>query len=109
MSGTIQISVACFLSLMQRLMNVGTDSMCLHTSKYGHTPSVLLWRISCQEIIRFIKELPPLYVGLEVTEPVCVDDCFLSSVFDHRLSGAKTVTVLLFSSFNNRGHGRVAL
>lgn len=108
-SGTIQISVACFLSLMQRLMNVGTDSMCLHASKYGHTTSVLVWRKSCQEIICFIKELPLLYVGLEITESICVNNCFLSSVFDHRLSDAKTVTVLLFSTFNNRGHGRVAL
>lgn len=56
-----------------------------------------------------MKELPLLYVGLETTESVCVDDCFLSSVFDHRLPDAETVTVLLFSSFNNRGHGRVAL
>lgn len=89
----MQISVACSLSLMQRLINVGTDSMCLHTSKYGHTPAVALWRRSCQEIICFKKDTLPLQcVGLEITESVCVDGSFLSSIFDHRLSDAKSVT-----------------
>lgn len=80
-SGTIQIRVYVF-PLLQRLMNVWTVYMLLHTSKYGQTPALLLLRISSQQVICF--------TCFRVSSAVCRSSMCRqhlfscpSSIFDH--------------------------